>query len=116
MRRLTCRTMRGRGLTDPCSGTTGGSRRGGCGDLLGVSVTKIGARRDERGAWLPAFSAEGLTQAVHNNLRNLGLDVLDVVNPRIMVDTHGPAEESIEASFTALAELQRQGLVRHIVL
>lgn len=81
-----------------------------------VIVTKIGARRDEGGAWLPAFSAEDLTRAVHDNLRNLGLDVLDVVNLRIMFDTHGPAEGSIEAPFTALAELQRQGLVRHIGL
>lgn len=81
-----------------------------------VIVTKIGARRDEMGAWLPAFSAQDLTQAVHDNLRNLGLDVLDVVNLRIMFDTHGPAEGSIEAPFTALAELQRQGLVRHIGL
>lgn len=81
-----------------------------------VIVTKIGARRDEGGAWLPAFSAQDLTRAVHDNLRNLGLDVLDVVNLRIMFDTHGPAEGSIEAPFTALAELQRRGLVRHIGL
>lgn len=81
-----------------------------------VIVTKIGARRDEGGAWLPAFSTEDLTLAVHDNLRNLGLDVLDVVNLRIMFDTHGPAEGSIEAPLTALAELQRQGLVRHIGL
>lgn len=77
-------------------------------------VTKIGARRGEDGAWLPAFSAAELTRAVHDNLRNLGLDVLDVVNLRIMFDAHGPAEGSIEAPLTALAELQRQGLVRHI--
>ena len=57
-----------------------------------------------------------LTQAVHDNLRNLGLDVLDVVNLRIMFDAHGPAEGSIEAPLTVLAELQRQGLVRHIGL
>jgi len=81
-----------------------------------VIVTKIGARRGADGAWLPAFSDEDLTQAVHDNLRNLGLDVLDVVNLRIMFDTHGPAEGSIEAPLTALAELQRQGLVRHIGL
>ena len=53
---------------------------------------------------------------MHDNLRNLGLDVLDVVNLRIMFDVHGPAEGSIEAPLTALAELQRQGLVRHIGL
>ena len=79
-------------------------------------VTKIGARRDDKGAWLPAFSAEALTQAVHDNLRNLGLDTLEVVNLRIMFDVHGPAEGSIEAPLTALAELQRHGLVRHIGL
>ncbi|RWK63600.1 aldo/keto reductase family oxidoreductase [Mesorhizobium sp.] len=79
-------------------------------------VTKIGARRGADGSWLPAFSAEELTQAVHDNLRNLGLDVLDVVNLRIMFEAHGPAEGSIEAPLTVLAELQRQGLVRHIGL
>jgi aryl-alcohol dehydrogenase-like predicted oxidoreductase len=79
-------------------------------------VTKIGARRGGDGAWLPAFSPEELTRAVHDNLRNLGLDVLDVVNLRIMFDAHGPAEGSIEAPLTVLADLQRQGLVRHIGL
>jgi aryl-alcohol dehydrogenase-like predicted oxidoreductase len=81
-----------------------------------VIVTKIGARRGEDASWLPAFSPEALTQAVHDNLRNLGLDVLDVVNLRIMFDVHGPAEGSIEAPLAALAELQQQGLVRHIGL
>jgi aryl-alcohol dehydrogenase-like predicted oxidoreductase len=81
-----------------------------------VIVTKIGARRDEDASWLPAFSPKALTQAVHDNLRNLGLDVLDVVNLRIMFDVHQPAEGSIEAPLTVLAELQRQGLVRHIGL
>lgn len=79
-------------------------------------VTKIGARRDETGAWLPAYSREELTQAVHDNLRNLGLDVLEVVNLRIMLDVHGPADGSIEAPLSALAELQQRGLVRHIGL
>ncbi|SFW25820.1 aldo/keto reductase family oxidoreductase [Luteibacter sp. UNCMF366Tsu5.1] len=79
-------------------------------------VTKIGARRDEKGGWLPAFSPDALTSAVHDNLRNLGRDVLDVVNLRVMFDVHGPAEGSIEALLTPLAELQRQGLVRHIGL
>ncbi|MGK4003773.1 aldo/keto reductase family oxidoreductase [Sorangium sp. So ce1036] len=79
-------------------------------------VTKIGAVRGEDGAWLPAYSAEALTQAVHDNLRNLGLDVLEVVNLRIMFKVDGPTEGSIEAPLTALAELQRQGLVRHIGL
>jgi pyridoxine 4-dehydrogenase len=81
-----------------------------------VIVTKIGARRGEYGSWLPAFSAEELTQAVHDNLRNLGLKVLDVVNLRIMFDAHGPAEGSIEEPLTVLADFQRQGLVRHIGL
>ncbi|MGR9167270.1 aldo/keto reductase family oxidoreductase [Rhizobium leguminosarum] len=79
-------------------------------------VTKIGARRGTDGSWMPAFSREELTAAVHDNLRNLGLDVLDVVNLRIMFDVHGPAEGSIEAPLTVLADLQRQGLVRHIGL
>ncbi|WP_233863456.1 aldo/keto reductase family oxidoreductase [Paraburkholderia adhaesiva] len=81
-----------------------------------VIVTKLGARRGDDAAWLPAFSAEDLTRAVHDNLRNLGLDRLDVVNLRSMFGIHGPAEGSIEAPLTALAELQRQGLVRHIGL
>lgn len=79
-------------------------------------VTKIGARRGDDASWQPAFSAEALTQAVHDNLRNLGLDALDVVNLRIMLDVHGPAEGSIEEPLTAVVELQRQGLVRHIGL
>ena len=80
-----------------------------------VIVTKIGARRDDQGAWLPAFSAEELKQAVHDNLRNLGLDVLDVVNMRVMIgDGHAPREGSIEASVSVLAELQQQGLIKHI--
>jgi aryl-alcohol dehydrogenase-like predicted oxidoreductase len=81
-----------------------------------VIVTKISAKRGPDGSWLPAFSPEELTQAVHDNLRNLGLDVLDVVNLRSMFDVHGPAEGSIEAPLTVLAELQRRGLVRQIGL
>ncbi|MGO7211579.1 aldo/keto reductase family oxidoreductase [Rhizobium ruizarguesonis] len=81
-----------------------------------VIVTKIGARRGADGSWIPAFSRDELTEAVHDNLRNLGLDVLDVVNLRIMFDVHGPAEGSIEAPLTVLADLQRQGLVRHVGL
>jgi pyridoxine 4-dehydrogenase len=79
-------------------------------------VTKIGARRGEDASWNPAFTPEELTQAVHDNLRNLGQDALHVVNLRLMFDTHGPAEGSIEAPLTVLAELQRQGKVRHIGL
>ncbi|GGA77509.1 oxidoreductase [Brucella endophytica] len=81
-----------------------------------VIVTKIGARRGDDASWLPAYAPEELTQAVHDNLRNLGLDVLEIVNLRIMFDAHGPAEGSIEAPLTVLADLQRQGLVRHIGL
>ena len=79
-------------------------------------VTKVGARRGADGSWIAAFSPTELTQAVHDNLRNLGLDVLDVVNLRCMFDVHQPAEGSIEAQLSALAELQQQGLVRHIGL
>ncbi len=81
-----------------------------------VIVTKIGARRGDDRSWHPAFSPDELRQAVHDNLRNLGLDALDVVNLRIMFDRHGPAEGSIEVPLTALVELQREGLVRHIGL
>ena len=79
-------------------------------------VTKIGARRGPDGAWLLASSPAELEQAVHDNLRNLGREALDVVNLRIMFDTHGPAEGSIEEQLTALAALQQKGLVRHIGL
>ncbi len=81
-----------------------------------VIVTKIGARRGADGSWNPAFSTDELRSAVDDNLRNLGLDALDVVNLRVMFDPHHPAEGSIEAPLTALADLQRQGLVRHIGL
>ena len=79
-------------------------------------VTKISARRGADGSWIPAMSPDELTQAVHDNLRNLGLDVLDVVNLRSMFDVHGPAEGSLEAPLSVLAEMQRKGLVRHIGL
>lgn len=81
-----------------------------------VIVTKIGARRGTEGSWNPAFSAEELTQAVHDNLRNLGLDVLDVVNLRSMISPFHPAEGSLEEPLSVLADLRRQGLVRHIGL
>ena len=77
-----------------------------------VIVTKIGARRGEDASWLPALSPAELRQATHDNLRNLAVDVLDVVNLRNMLGN----EASIEASLTVLADLQRQGLVRHIGL
>jgi len=81
-----------------------------------VIVTKVGALRGEDGSWISALGREELTDAVHSNLRNLGLDVLDVVNLRIMFSVHQPAEGSIEAPLTALAELQQKGLIRHIGL
>ncbi|MEO5759201.1 MAG: oxidoreductase, partial [Mesorhizobium sp.] len=79
-------------------------------------VTKISARRGADGSWIPAMSPKELTQAVHDNLRNLGLDRLEVVNLRSMLGIHGPVEGSLDPQLTALAELQRQGLVRHIGL
>ncbi|MFB0490838.1 pyridoxine 4-dehydrogenase [Methylobacterium sp. OAE515] len=81
-----------------------------------VIVTKVGAKRGADASWNPAFSAEELTQAVHDNLRNLGVDALDVVNLRLMFDVHGPAEGAIEAPLTVLAQLQRKGLIRRIGL
>ncbi|MEN4873094.1 aldo/keto reductase family oxidoreductase [Kosakonia cowanii] len=79
-------------------------------------VTKVGARRDEKANWLPAFSDEELTRAVEDNLRNLGLDVLDVVNLRAMFSAHGPAEGSLEAPLETLIKLKDRGLIRHIGL
>lgn len=81
-----------------------------------VIVTKISARRGKDGSWLPAFSPEELTEAVHDNLRNLRLDVLEIVNLRAMFDIHEPAEGSLEAPLRVLAGLQQQGLIRHIGL
>jgi aryl-alcohol dehydrogenase-like predicted oxidoreductase len=81
-----------------------------------VIVTKIGARRGNDGSVLAASSPDELIQAVHDNLRNLDVDVLDVVNLRNMFDDEDRAGASIEAGLTVLADLQRQGLVRHIGL
>jgi pyridoxine 4-dehydrogenase len=81
-----------------------------------VIVTKIGARRGPDASWNPAMSPDDLKSAVEDNLRNLRLDVLEVVNLRIMGAVHGPAEGPIEAPLTVLADLQRQGLVRYIGL
>ena len=80
-----------------------------------VIVTKVGARRGEDGSWLPALSRQELIDAVHENLRNLGLDNLDVVNLRVG-GAMGPSEGSIEEPLTALVELKHQGLIRHIGL
>lgn len=79
-------------------------------------VTKIGATRGEDASWNPAFSPDQLKQAVEDNLQNLGLDVLQVVNLRAMFDVHGPAEGSIAAMLRAVADLQGQGMIRHIGL
>ncbi|WP_409559876.1 aldo/keto reductase family oxidoreductase [Hyphomicrobium sp. MC8b] len=81
-----------------------------------VIVTKVAARRGDDASWIPALSPKELTQAVHDNLRNLGVDVLDVINFRSMLDVHGPAEGSIEEQVSTLADLQRKGLIRHIGL
>jgi aryl-alcohol dehydrogenase-like predicted oxidoreductase len=81
-----------------------------------VIVTKVGAVRGSDASWNPAHSPAELTRAVHDNLRNLGVEVLEVVNLRVWGDLHSPSEDSIEESFTTLAELQRQGLIRHLGL
>jgi pyridoxine 4-dehydrogenase len=77
-------------------------------------VTKVGAVRGNDASWRPAQSPAELTSAVHDNLRNLGVDVLDVVNLRITGDVHAPTEGSIAERFATLAELRRQGLIRHL--
>lgn len=81
-----------------------------------VIVTKVGTRRGADASWQPAFSLKELTQAVHDNLRNLGVAALDVVNLRCMFSAHAPADGSIEEPLSVLADLQRKGLVRHIGL
>lgn len=81
-----------------------------------VIVTKVGGVRGPNGSWDPAYSAAEIERQVHANLENLRLDVLDVVNLRVMLDPLRPTEGSIEAPLTALAEMQRRGLVRHIGL
>jgi len=80
-----------------------------------VIVTKVGARRGEDQSWIPALSRQDLIDGVHDNLRNLGLERLDVVNLRVG-GVMGPTEGSIEAPLTVLAELQHQGLIRHVGL
>jgi aryl-alcohol dehydrogenase-like predicted oxidoreductase len=79
-----------------------------------VIVTKIGGRRGNDASWLPAASPDELRQAVEDNRRNLGLDILPVVNMRFWGDGHGPAEGPVAAEMRVLAELQQQGLVRHV--
>jgi aryl-alcohol dehydrogenase-like predicted oxidoreductase len=80
-----------------------------------VIVTKVGAVRGDDASWIPALSPTALTRAVHDNLRNLGVDALDVVNLRVG-GVHGPSEGSIEKHFATLADLQRQGLIRQLGL
>jgi len=83
-------------------------------DLL--IVTKLGAVRGADAAWIPALEPEDLARGVHDNLRNLGLEALDIVNLRAMGDIHAPSEGSLERQVVALAELQQKGLIRHIGL
>lgn len=77
-------------------------------------VTKVGGKRGADGSWLKADAPDELRSAVQDNLRNLGLEALDVVNMRFMFNPHHPAEGPVEPQIEALAELQRQGLIRHI--
>jgi pyridoxine 4-dehydrogenase len=79
-----------------------------------VIVTKVGARRPADKSWQPASSPQELTDAVHDNLRNLGLEALDIVNYRAFGSGHGPEEGSIAEQVSVLADLRRQGLIRHI--
>src|SRR6266481_259161 len=81
-----------------------------------VIVTKLGARRPPDQSWQPAISPQELTAGVHDNLRNLGLDALNIVNYRVMGSDHGPKEGSIAEHVTVLVDLRRKGLIRHIGL
>ncbi|MBT0670082.1 oxidoreductase [Novosphingobium profundi] len=83
-------------------------------DLL--IVTKVGAVRGQDGAWLAAQSPEDLTRAVHDNLRNLGLERLDLVNLRLMGDIHEPSEGPLDEQFATLARLRDEGLIGHLGL
>ena len=79
-----------------------------------VIVTKVGARRGDDGSWLPWQRPDDLRRAIHDNLGRLGLEAMDVVNMRVMGDGHGPSEGSIAEQFGALADLQQEGLIRHL--
>src|SRR5271168_2475022 len=81
-----------------------------------VIVTKLGGRRPPDKSWQPAISPQELTAGVHDNLRNLGLDALDIVNYRVMGSGHGTEEGSVAEQVTVLADLQRKGLIRHVGL
>jgi pyridoxine 4-dehydrogenase len=80
-----------------------------------VIVTKIGARRGADKSWIPALSAQEMTEGIHDNLRNLGVEALDVVNLRVG-GLEGPTDKSIAEPLTVLADLKRQGLIRHLGL
>ena len=79
-----------------------------------VIVTKLGGRRPPDGSWQPAITPQDLVAGVHDNLRNLGLDTLDIVNYRVMGSGHGTGEGSVAEQVTTLADLKREGLIRHI--
>jgi pyridoxine 4-dehydrogenase len=81
-----------------------------------VLVTKLGARRGDDASWLPALEPDELAAGLHDNLRKLGVEAMEVVNLRIIGSTHAPAEGSIARQVEAMAELQHQGLVRHLGL
>jgi aryl-alcohol dehydrogenase-like predicted oxidoreductase len=81
-----------------------------------VIVTKLGGRRPPDKSWQPAISPQDLTAGVHDNLRNLGLDAIDIVNYRVMLSIYDPTEGSIAEQVAVLADLQRKGLIRHIGL
>jgi pyridoxine 4-dehydrogenase len=81
-----------------------------------VIVTKLGARRPADKSWQPATSPEDLSAGVHDNLRHLGLDAIDIVNYRVMGSGHGPQEMSIAREVSVLAGLKEKGLIRHIGL
>jgi aryl-alcohol dehydrogenase-like predicted oxidoreductase len=81
-----------------------------------VLVTKLGARRGDDASWLAWNKPDELAQGLRDNLRNLGLEAMEVVNLRIMGAVHAPSEESIADQVEAMAELQRQGLVKHVGL
>ncbi len=81
-----------------------------------VIATKVGAKRGPQGEWNVASSEQEITAAVHDNLRNLAVDTLEIVNLRAMFNAMGPSEGSIEAPLSALVKLQREGKIRHIGL
>ena len=81
-----------------------------------VIVTKVGGKRGSDASWLPANAPAELVSAVHDNIKRLGVDAMDVVNLRLMGRIHEPGDESVAEMFTALAELRRKGLIRHLGL